>query len=63
MPSAIAPRFQPQRWDATTHRNTLVITMSIVTDMPYAAASPLDDRKPITSALEAIASIQLTGAT
>jgi hypothetical protein len=48
-PSTNAARRHPQRHDATTHRSTVVIAMSIVTDMPYAAASWLDDPKPTTS--------------
>jgi hypothetical protein len=45
---------------ATTANRIDVNTMSVVTATPYAAASRLDDRKPITSPMHAIISTQFS---
>ena len=53
-------RLQPQTWRAITYASTVVITIVLVTAMPYAAASALEERKRARCAIVAIISAQFT---
>ena len=61
--AAATPVRHRKRLRRATYSRTVVMTMVAVTAVPYAAARPVDDRKPMTSATQATVRDQFTAGT